>query len=73
MASSDAQRMLALRTQQYLKTLHRKIASRRQKVRNLHMLALRPGHSPEKLEFLRNLERGAAGSVKGWQKAPRTS
>ena len=52
-----------------LETLHRKIKSRRQEVRNLQVLALRPGHSPEKLEHLRNLERSARAEVKLWQKA----
>jgi hypothetical protein len=50
-------------------TLLRKIASRRQEVRNLQVLALRPGHSPEKLEFLRNLERSARAEVKLWRLA----
>lgn len=52
-----------------LKTLQRKVASRRQEVRNLQVLAMRPGHSPEKLSRIRLLEHSARAEVKRWQKA----
>jgi hypothetical protein len=52
-----------------LKTLQRKIASRRQEVRNLQVMAMRPGLSDDKAALVRNLERSARAEAKLWQKA----
>ena len=52
-----------------LQTHQRLLDGVRQEVRNLQVLQMRPGHSPEKLEFLRNLERSARAEVKLRQKA----
>jgi hypothetical protein len=45
------------------------LASTRQEVRNLTVMALRPDLSPEKRELIRNLERSARAEVKLWVKA----
>jgi hypothetical protein len=47
-----------------LPTLERELRDARQEVRNLQVLAMRPGLSAEKLELLRNLERSARAEVK---------
>jgi hypothetical protein len=51
------------------KALQAALNDNRREVRNLQVLQMRPGHSPEKLELLRNLERSARASVKLAQKA----
>src|SRR5437660_12843271 len=52
-----------------LKTLQRKIASCRQEVRNLQVMAMRPDQPHHKVELLRNLERSARAEIKAWLKA----
>lgn len=42
----------------------RKLRGVRQEVRNLQVIAMRPDVPPEKLEFLRDLERSARAEVK---------
>lgn len=52
-----------------LKALQAALNDNHQEVRNLQVLQMRPGHSPEKLALLRNLERSARASVKLGRKA----
>ncbi len=47
-----------------LKMHERELANTRREVRNLQVLAMRPGHSAEELETIRKLERSARAEVK---------
>jgi hypothetical protein len=47
-----------------LKALQTELDNARQEVRNLQVMQMKPGVSPEKLELLRQLERSARASVK---------
>jgi hypothetical protein len=47
-----------------LPTLERQLANTRQEVRNLQILQMLPGQSPEKLELLAELERSARAEVR---------
>src|SRR5579862_3113525 len=47
-----------------LATLQQELADARQEVRNLQVMGLRPDLSPQKAEFIRNLERSARAEVK---------
>jgi hypothetical protein len=46
------------------KTLRQELKDARQEVRNLTVMAMRPGMSPAKAELIRNLERSARAEVK---------
>jgi hypothetical protein len=47
-----------------LQDLRRELAATRQEVRNLTVMGMRPGLTPEKVELIRNLERSARAEVK---------
>ena len=47
-----------------LPTLERKLKGVRQEVRNLQVMQMHPGQSPEKLKLLADLERSARAEVK---------
>ena len=47
-----------------LKTHERELANTRREVRNLQVLGMRPDLPPEKVEFIRRLERSARAEVK---------
>ena len=47
-----------------LKMLQQKLDDARREVRNLTVMQMKPGYSPEKLTLLHNLERSARAEVK---------
>lgn len=51
------------------KELRQKLKDASQEVRNLSVIAMRPGHSQEKLETLKQLERSARAEVSLRKKA----
>jgi hypothetical protein len=52
-----------------LKTLQAEMKDCRQEVRNLTIMGMRPGQSPQEKEILHQLERSARAELKLWQKA----